>query len=260
MSLIELLSGAHGAVQPQGNKIWGVVVGIVQDIRDPAGMGRVKVRFPWLAEKQDETVYIDAKEARAHSFWARIATLMAGQQRGAFFVPEVGEEVLVAFEHGELDRPIVLGGLWNKQDPPPLAVDNAGKNDIRAIHTRSGHKVVFNDSQNAPSIEIVDKNGNRIFIDSKKNNMEIKVKGDLTIDVGGNISISAGREIAIKANSNVKIQAQGNGDVNATGPLTIKSGARVSIDGTGQAELKAAKVGVNGSALTEILGGLVKIN
>jgi uncharacterized protein involved in type VI secretion and phage assembly len=93
------------------DKIYGVVTGIVRDIRDPLGQGRVKVDFPWLAEQAD-TVTMESEEDRAHSFWARIACLMAGKKRGSYFIPEVDDEVLVAFEHGDRSRPIVLGGLW----------------------------------------------------------------------------------------------------------------------------------------------------
>ena len=131
MSLIELLN-SHSRPQQQRNKIYGVVVGIVRDIKDPQNLGRVKVDFPWMGESS-EAVAIESEEDRAHSFWARIATLMAGKQRGSFIIPEVGDEVLVAFEHGEIDRPYVLGMLWNADDPPPQQMDGEGKNDVRAI-------------------------------------------------------------------------------------------------------------------------------
>ena len=108
MSLIEVLQAAASSSREQ-NKVYGVVVGIVKDIKDPENLGRVKVDFPWLGEEAD-AVSGSSDEDRAHSFWARIATLMAGAERGTFFIPEVGDEVLVAFEHGDMDRPIILGG------------------------------------------------------------------------------------------------------------------------------------------------------
>jgi uncharacterized protein involved in type VI secretion and phage assembly len=176
-------------------------------------------------------------------------------------VPEVKDEVLVAFEHGQLDRPVIIGMLWNKEDMPPESMDADGKNDIRSFRSRSGHRVVFDDSDDKPSILIVDNTKqNSIFIDSKKNNMEIKVAGDLTIQVDGKITITAKADIKVESSANLAIKATGNGNLETTGPLTIESGAKLGLDGTGQAELKAATVSVNGSALTEIKGGLVKIN
>src|SRR2546426_9457473 len=81
-------------------KLYGVVAGIVTNNEDPDGLGRVKIRFPWLSEDNE-------------SWWARIAAPMAGKERGAYFLPEVDDEVLVAFEHGDVNFPYVLGALWN---------------------------------------------------------------------------------------------------------------------------------------------------
>jgi uncharacterized protein involved in type VI secretion and phage assembly len=269
MSLVELLHVTRGLSQRQ--KVYGVVTGIVQDIKDPLGQGRVKVNFPWLAEDADTvTISQEQKEDRAHSYWARIATLMAGKERGTWFIPEVGDEVLVAFEHGVLDRPFIVGVLWNHDDKPPQSMDSEGKNDLRVIHSRSGHKVVLNDSDDEPSILIVDKTGdNSIFIDSAKNAMAIKVKGDLSIDVGGNLSIKvegkidvdAGKDIAAQTKANLKAKATtGNCDLESKGPLSVKSTTKLTVDGTVKTEVKAATVSVSGSTMTEVKGVLVKIN
>lgn len=270
MSLVELLT-MNGGDSRTGHleKIFGVVVGIVEDIRDPLNLGRVRVGFPWLAEATEAVQDPKQKKEKAISYWARVATLMAGKGRGSYFVPEVGDEVLVAFEHGDVNRPMIIGCLWNVEDKPPEKMDGEGKNDIRSIHSRSGHMIILNDSEDKPSITVVDKTGkNSIFIDSANNAMEIKVEGDLKIDVGGNISISAKGKIDLKADqdlaaetkANLKLKATGNGDLETTGPLNVKSDAKVAIDGTGQAQIKAATVQVNGSGMTEVKGGLVKIN
>src|SRR5215472_353851 len=120
-SLFDLLSPAG---QHESDRIYGVVVGIVTNNQDPDGMGRVKVKFPWLSD-QDE------------SWWARIATVMAGSSRGSYFLPEVNDEVMVAFEHGDVRFPYVLGALWNGKDSPPTT-NSDGKNSIRLIKSRSG--------------------------------------------------------------------------------------------------------------------------
>ena len=261
MTLLDLLTVNNQDRDRDRSRIYGVVTGLVEDIKDPLNMGRVKVVFPWLGEPGEDTVHIKDQDKRAHSYWARMATLMAGKGRGSWVVPQVDDEVLVAFEHGQLDRPVVIGMLWNKEDMPPESMDADGKNNIRSFRSRSGHRVVFDDSDDKPSILIVDKTKkNSIFIDSAKHNMEIKVEGDLTIQVGGKITITAKADIKVENDANLSIKAKGNGDLETTGPLNVKSSAKLGLDGTGQAELKAATVSVNGSGLAELKGGLVKIN
>jgi uncharacterized protein involved in type VI secretion and phage assembly len=261
MTLLDLFSFDASSRDRSRSRIYGVVTGLVQDIKDPLNLGRVKVIFPWLAEQGEDAVHVEDQDKRAHSYWARMATLMAGKDRGSWVLPEVNDEVLVAFEHGQLDRPVVIGMLWNKEDTPPEAMDADAKNDIRSFKSRSGHRVVFDDSDDKPSILIVDKTKkNSIFIDSTKNSMEIKVDGDLTITVGGKITITAKADISMETSANLSVKASGNGKLETTGPLGVKSNAKLAMDGTGQAELKAATVSVNGSALAELKGGLVKIN
>ncbi len=261
MTLLDLLNLDTSSQNRSKSRIYGVVTGLVQDIKDPLNLGRVKVIFPWLAEQGEDTVHVKEQDTRAHSYWARIATLMAGKERGSWVLPELNDEVLVAFEHGQIDRPVVIGMLWNKEDIPPETMDADGKNDIRSFRSRSGHRVVFDDSDDKPSILIVDKTKkNSIFIDSTKNSMEIKIDGDLTIDVGGKITITAKADISMETKANLSIQATGNGKLETTGPLDVKSNAKLALDGGGQAELKAATVSVNGSGMAELKGGLVMIN
>jgi uncharacterized protein involved in type VI secretion and phage assembly len=274
MTLIELMSVKGSPARSHTDRIYGVVVGIVKDISDPQNLGRVRVDFPWLADADDDVPDPEKKKGSAYSNWARIATLMAGNKRGTYFIPEVGDEVLVAFEHGHINRPMIIGSLWNSEDKPPEQMDGDAKNDVRSITSRGrgklkGHKIILNDSEENPSITIVDTTGeNSIFIDSKKNAMTIKVKGDLSIEVGGNLSIKAmgkidikaDQDIAAEAQANLTLKATGNGNLESQGPLNVKSSAQISMDGTGQAEVKATMVSVNGSGMTEVKGAVVKIN
>src|SRR5918992_2029407 len=176
MSLFQLLRTSVSASEEQ-NKVYGVVIAIVKDIKDPQNLGRVKVDFPWLAEDAD-AVSIPSEEDRAHSFWARIATVMAGNGRGAYFVPEVGDEVLVAFEHGDIDRPFVLGGLWNVDDAPPESMDSAGKNHIRSIRTRSGHIIAFDDNteEQKAKVTIQSQGGHQLLLDDAGDQGKFEVK------------------------------------------------------------------------------------
>jgi uncharacterized protein involved in type VI secretion and phage assembly len=260
-SLLDLLAFDTQQQDREAGRIHGVVTGIVADLRDPDNLGRVKVLFPWLAEQREDTVHIEGQEDRAHSYWARMATLMAGKQRGTFFVPDPGDEVLVAFEHGQVDRPVIIGMLWNKDDAPPTAMDGDGKNNLRVIHSRSGHKIVLDDSDDKPSILIVDKTGNnKIFIDSTNKSMEIAVDQDLTITVGGKLSITAKMGITMESNMDVGVKAKTGMNLESNAAFSAKGSTSASVEGSVNAELKGAMVSINGSGITEVKGGLVKIN
>jgi uncharacterized protein involved in type VI secretion and phage assembly len=164
MSLREVLLDAVRD-EAEATKIYGVVVGVVTNNKDPENLGRVKVKFPWL-------------QASDESYWARIATHMAGSDRGSFFLPEAGDHLLVAFEHGDINYPFVLGALWTSGQRPPF--DNAdGKNNIRAIKSRSGHLLIFddNDEENKEKIIIKTNKGYEIILNDGAGEILIKTRG-----------------------------------------------------------------------------------
>jgi uncharacterized protein involved in type VI secretion and phage assembly len=176
-------------------RIYGVVVGIVtSNSQDPEDLGRIKVRFPWLSD-QDE------------SAWARVATPMAGKERGCYFLPEVNDEVLVAFEHGDPRFPCVLGALWNGQDTPPAKNDD-GHNNVRLIKSRSGHVVRLVDEAGKEKIEIVDKTGkNSIVFDAQANTVTITADKDIVLSAAqGTIKLDA-QKIELKSAADAKVEA-----------------------------------------------------
>ena len=243
-----------------GRRMYGVAVATVAELRDPQGLGRVRVTFPWVAADDEDAVVIEQNDRRAHSYWARVATLMAGGGRGAYFVPDVGEEVLVAFEHGELDRPVIIGGLWNKDAKPPVEMDEDGGNHIRGIYTRSKHKIELNDSTDKSSILIQDSTGeNRILIDTINKKMVLTVQGDMAISAEGNIEITAMGKLKLKGNS-IEMHADLDCMVEAGTQLSVKGGTQATVHSDVKAELTGPVVSVKGSGLAEIQGGLVKIN
>ncbi|MCM8596517.1 phage baseplate assembly protein V [Accumulibacter sp.] len=199
-----------------GSRISGVVVGVVTNNQDPDGLGRVKLRFPWLS---------DADE----SFWARIATPMAGSGRGAFFLPEVDDEVLVAFEHGDLRFPYVLGALWNASDKPP-ADNGDGKNNLRLIRSRSGHLIRLSDEDGQEKIEIIDKSGkNSVVFDTANNTITITADKDIALSAPqGTISLDA-QKLEMKSSAGAKLEAGAGMDVKASATLNI-NGATVNIN------------------------------
>jgi uncharacterized protein involved in type VI secretion and phage assembly len=204
-SLIDVLDPA---APDKAGRIYGVVMGLVTNNQDPDGMGRVRVKFPWLSDDHE-------------SWWARVATPMAGPNRGIYFLPEVDDEVLVAFEHGDLRFPYVIGSLWNGKDAPPETNDD-GKNNLRLIHSRSGHLIRLDDTDGDEKIEIIDKTGNNsVTIKSSDNSV--------TIACTGRLRLQASQGIEINSDADIKIQANTTMDLEASAPMTIK-GATVSIN------------------------------
>lgn len=211
----ELLRGLLAPPDADG-RVYGVVVGVVTNNRDPDGMHRVKVRFPWLSEADD-------------SHWARVATPMAGNGCGAYFLPEVDDEVLVAFEHGSVDHPCVIGSLWNGKDKAHENNDS-GSNDNRSFKSRSGHIIRLSDRSGSESVEIIDKTGsNRIVITSSDNKITIEATGDIDItSSAGKLTMSA-IGVEIKSQTDVKVQANTTVDVKANAQVSIQ-GALIKLN------------------------------
>jgi len=172
----------------------GVLIGTVLDLADPESLGRVKLRLPQFEDQQTD--------------WARVASPMAGKDRGFFFRPEVGDEVLVAFENGDPRCAYVLGALWSKVDTRPPDDGNDAQNNWRFIKSRSGHIVKLDDTKGAEKIEIIDKSGNnKIVIDSATSKIEITCTGDMDIKAGGALKIEA-TTVDIKATAAMTIKGQ----------------------------------------------------
>ncbi len=198
------------------SRISGVVVGIVTDNKDPDKLGRVKVKIPRLSGEDE-------------SNWARVISFMAGKERGAFYLPEVDDEVLLAFEYGDINIPYVIGSLWNGKDKPPITNDD-GKNNFRIIKSRSGHIIRLDDTDGKEKIEIVDKTEkNMIVIDSKDNKISIKSEKDIEISApNGKVTINA-KDIEAKSSASAKVEASSSMDLKASGTMTVK-GATVNIN------------------------------
>ncbi|MDB4881909.1 MAG: hypothetical protein JWL95_675 [Gemmatimonadetes bacterium] len=136
MSVEEMLSSVDDSIDAIKKKFYGVTTGRVINPLDPLMLGRVQVQLP----------FIDALDL---SPWARVVTPMVGQMAGNYFIPNLGDEVLVAFEHGDVNAPYVIGCLWTAIAPPPLPSPLA---QIRAIRTLTGNQIVF--TEVPPSVTI----------------------------------------------------------------------------------------------------------
>jgi uncharacterized protein involved in type VI secretion and phage assembly len=198
------------------SRVYGVVVGVVTNNQDPDGLGRLKVKFPWLSDTDE-------------SYWARLVTPMAGKERGLYFLPEVDDEVLVVFEQGDVRFPYVIGALWNGSDAPPLKNDD-GKNNLRIIKSRSGHVIRLNDEDGKEKIEIIDKSGkNSLVFDTANNAITITSEKDITLSATkGTIKLDA-QKVEIKSSADAKLEAGAGLDVKANATLNVK-GATVNIN------------------------------
>ncbi|MBD2449272.1 VgrG-related protein [Nostoc sp. FACHB-152] len=196
------------------------LVGIVTNNKDPKGWGRVKVKFPTLTE-QDE------------SHWARVVAIGAGPNRGFDCLPEINDEVLVGFEHGDIHRPYILGGVWNGKDAPPEKVDDSVVKGVRlrTFKTRTGHTLQYIEEDKAASkagIRLQTTKGHKIYLNDSDQFIEIKTTGGHSIkmdDRGKSITIETTGGHSIKmsdATQSVTIKSTGNLDINATGIITIK--------------------------------------
>ncbi|MDE2778226.1 MAG: VgrG-related protein [Chloroflexota bacterium] len=249
-SLTEHFSGSDRS--PGLSRIQGVVIGQVTNNNDPEDLSRVKVEFPWL----DEQVESD---------WARVVAPGAGPERGLHWLPEVDDEVLVAFEHGDIHRPCVLGGLWSKPDAPPAKNSEvAGGNGTvtqRTLVSSEGLNLTISDEPGSLAIAMADKDGgNSITIKSDDKVIEILSGGDINISgAQGTITIE-GQEVAIKSTANMTIEAGQKLEITAGTDLALKGNMNTSVEGGIQMNVKGTQTVVEGSAMTEVKAPMVKIN
>ncbi|MFN5860794.1 MAG: phage baseplate assembly protein V, partial [Pseudanabaena sp.] len=259
-----------------------MLVGIVSNNNDPKGWGRVRVKFPTLTEEHE-------------SNWARVVSVGAGPTRGFDCLPEINDEVLVAFEHGDIHRPYVIGGVWNGTDAPPEAVAETivgGKVRLRTFKTRVGHKLQFveedkttkkgvylntigghnlrlNDSDKFVELETT--GGHKFRADDSSKEVSLTSTGDITVKTGtsgstkdltinaANISLIATTNITLKVGSNKIVISNSGIDIEGI-KVQIKASATVNVEATATNTIKGTVVNVDGSGMAVIKGGLVKIN
>lgn len=251
--------------EPDRGKINGVVVGLVTDLRDPQALGRVKVKFPWMP------AYMGSE---LQSGWARLAVPGGGKNKGIFFTPEINDEVLVVFDHGDINYPFIVGALWNSMDKPPAGtapvLGNGGSVvNQRIMRSRSGHVIILDDTAGQEQIVIQDKSSkNSIVINSKDNSMLIKSAGDLTIEAGGKFTINSTSDFTVQSKTKSVIQAQTTMELKGGQSAKLEAGASAVDLQMAGATIKGTKVDVQanvqasiqGNAMVQVQGGIVKIN
>ena len=235
-SLYALASGDGGTGGAGVDRVNGLMIGIVDDVADKQGHCRVRLRFPTLSED-----YV--------SDWARTVQPGAGDKRGWTLVPEVGDEVLVGFDHGDFRCPFVLGGLFNGKDKPDLGgyslIDN-GKHsvDVRRFVSRKGHSLTFSDADGKEKIVVQSQDGKLL--------VELDVTGNtIKISSGGKIEVTSTADTTIEAKGKLTLKGS-QVSVEAQSSLTAK-GATVSIDAQASLEAKA-------SGTVSVKGALIQLN
>jgi uncharacterized protein involved in type VI secretion and phage assembly len=173
-----------------GGHWYGVFPAIVKDIKDPDGQGRVKIALPWSPDTA----------GASYEVWARLATFMAGNNRGSWFIPDVDDEVLVAFEGGDARRPYVIGSLWNGRDTPPESMDGAGHNNLKVLRSRNGVKITLDDQNGqekfivetpgGQQITLKDGPGSIVAEDSNGNSIKMETAG-VTVTASAKVTINA---------------------------------------------------------------------
>lgn len=188
----------------QPGRWFGVYPALVVDLVDPEGQGRVRIRLPWSPDEGGDD----------YEAWARLATLMAGGERGSWFIPDPDDEVLVVFEAGDPRRPYVIGALWNGVDAPPETMDSSGNNEIKSLRSRNGVKVTLDDASGQERLLLETPGGQTLQLKDGPGVVEISDSNgnSVTLDSGG-VTVNASAAVTVQA-STVEITA-GSVTVNA---------------------------------------------
>ena len=233
-----------------GRKMRGVVVGIVSNINDPDQSGRVKVRLPWLDDQGGSPI---------ETHWARVTGFYAGASRGAMFIPELGDEVMVAFGHGDPNHPYVIGAVWNGEHKVPGPGNTDGKNDHKWLRSRAGHDFEFLDSDGGEKIRLVDRStNNSIIIDTPADTITTEAKtgkiniqapkGHIQIDcVDLKMTTTEGRNLEVGTSHTIKVGQKRTTNVSA-GNLIQTAGSATTVTTASFKASAGSAVGVQAGA------------
>jgi uncharacterized protein involved in type VI secretion and phage assembly len=209
-------------MRPKAERDWnsGLVVGLVTNINDPMALGRVRIAFPTLGDDIEGS-------------WARIALTGAGPDAGMSFLPQLEDEVIVGFEHGDTRRPVVLGALHNGKAKPHAKMRGADEGGSLVVYGRKDSEI----------------NLQKQLVIAAKEHMVITVERGQ--DGAGDYKLETADKIEVKAGSTIKIEG--------TGEVTIKSSSGISVESTGPLKLKGATVDIEASATVNVKGSLINI-
>lgn len=256
--------------------VYPAIVTSNKDEENNTHYGHIKVKFPWLNDQLE-------------SYWARVISMGAGNGRGALWLPEVNDEVMVVFEQGDFNRPCVIGGVWNGQDAPPEPLNDVSKNgkiEVRTLKTRAGHIIRFTDESGTEKIEIIDcKTKNKLTMDTENEVMTLITSDKTKLVLDGKnekvtlesskdtdvISQASGNLNVTAATGNIKISNQSGAiDIkSASGNITMESsggnvtikGVMINIEATANVTIKGnAGATLQSTAMTAVKGNPLMLN
>lgn len=232
-----------------------MLVGIVTDNNDPEGWGRVRVKCPTLTEDHE-------------SNWARVVGIGAGNERGFDCLPEIDDEVLVAFEHGDIHRPYVIGGVWNGSDAPPAAVADSvsgGQVRLRTFKTRTGHTLQFIEEDQGGSkagVHVKTVYGHEIYLNDSDQVIEVKTNGGhcFTLDdQSSSIELKSTQTMTLEAPQTITLKV-GSSTIELTQTGVEIKGTQTAMNGSAQANVEGGMINVKASGITSVQGSMVKLN
>lgn len=194
-------------------KLYGIFTGIVEDNEDPDKEGRVKIRIPWL----DDATVTD---------WCRVMQPYVGPNYGSVWIPERKSEVVVALWHGDMNEFVVLGGVYNGKDKPPVHKKKTDQ-DVKMLRTKAGHEIRFDDSAKTMGIQIMTLGGNTVFLDDQNEKITI--------------STPLGQELVIDD----KQKQIGMSTIGGAGKITIESTGTINVEGK-TINIKAPSISLSG--------------
>ncbi|HEU0301655.1 MAG TPA: phage baseplate assembly protein V [Longimicrobium sp.] len=188
-----------------GGVFYGAYPALVTDVKDPDGQGRVKVSLPWSPDGG----------GAGYEAWARLATLMAGNNRGSWFIPDVDDEVLVVFAGGDPRHPCVVGAMWNGRDTPPHSMDGGGQNNVKKLRSRNGVQLTMDDTGGQETMVLETPGGQKVtlkdgpgsveVVDANGNSVKMEASG-ITVTASAKVTVNAGATVEVSA-SMVKVSA-----------------------------------------------------
>lgn len=213
------------------------LIGIVSDNKDPKEWGRIRVKFPTLTEQH-------------MSNWARVVSIGAGSDQGVDWLPEINDEVLVAFEHGDIHRPYVIGGVWNGKDAPPAKVEDTivdGKVRLRTLKTRTGHQLQFIEEDKGKSkkgVYLDTVYGHHLYLNDSEKFSELSTKEKYLLRLDdreqyAELKTKNGHKLRLDdKNNKIELNTKGGHQV-----LLNDQGSKIDIISTGDINTKSGKNG-----------------
>ncbi len=229
--------------RPERTSMPGIQTGLVTNNRDPLKQGRVQVQFPWATEP---------------GRWYRTMSPYTGKQRGIFFTPDVGDEVVVAFEHGDPERGLVIGAVWNGVDVP-----NANGPLVKSIVTASGSTILFDDQEQGKEVVELHTPEGKCIVQLNQNGgkpvLTLRSTGDISLEADGQVRVQS-QSFVVKTEGNAEVLAQGNVVVDGKSNVTVKAGANGAVEASANLTLKGGLMAnLVGGATTNVVATIVQI-